>query len=400
MPFYRCTIVTTAGKKTTLIKDASDAYELAASFNNSDQTLVKYAQVADSAVMQTKKNYNLDVILEFTEIMTSLLKSGLTVQDAIALCSSIAAEPKTAWLCKSLHRALQGGIPLHAALKMHSPSFSILYQSLIKLGEQTGSVSAVFQRMSVYLRNEKKIRRKISSVLWYPMLVLFAAFTGCIAIIAFIMPRMTDIYSAFTGGTDQDAALELAGLYRSVWFSSSIFVFITLFVIGCVVLKKYSSRFAYLLDYMVLKVPLFGSFFKAIQTMDFSFAMEMLTGAGINIHTALNETASVVRNRAYGKAVTEVHSLLVNGQPFSSAFGAFKEFPPYISTWVAVGEKTGAVGAVFTQIREYFQEDVSRMSEKLMNLLEPCLILVVGIIVLIIIMQFVLPLFSLYGRLI
>jgi len=399
MPFYRCTIVTVTGKKTTLIKEASDVYELAASFNNSDQTLVKYAQVADSAVAQAKKNYNLDVILEFTEIMTSLLKSGLTVQDAIALCSSIAAEPKTAWLCKSLHSALQSGIPLHAALKMHSPSFSALYQSLVRLGEQTGSVLAVFQRMSVYLRNEKKIRGKISSVLWYPMLVLFAAFAGCAAIIAFIMPRMTDIYSAFTGGSDQGAAAELAGVYRSVWVSFSIFIILTASVIGCVALKKHSSRFAYLLDYMFLKTPLFGRFFKAIQTMDFSFAMEMLTGAGINIHTALHETASVVRNRAYGKAITEVHSMLLNGQPLSSAFGAFKEFPPYISTWMAVGERTGAVGAVFTQIREYFQEDVSRMSEKLMSLLEPCLILTVGIIVLIMIMQFVLPLFSLYGRL-
>ena len=400
MPFYRCSIVTAAGKKTTFIKEASDEYELAASFNNSDQILIAYTQVADSALARSKKNYKLDVILEFTEIMASLLKSGLTVQDAIALCSSIAAEPKTAWLCKSLHSALQSGMPLHAALKMHSPSFSVLYQSLVRLGEQTGSVLAVFQRMSVYLRNEKKIRGKISNVLWYPMLVLLAAFAGCAAIIAFIMPRMTDIYSAFTGGTDQDAAMELARIYRTMWISSSIFVLLLASVIGCLLLKKYSPRFAYLLDYMFLKMPLFGRFFKAIQTMDFSFAMEMLTGAGINIHTALHETASVVRNRAYAKAIGEVHSMLINGQPLSSSFSAFKEFPPYISTWIAVGERTGAVGPVFTQIREYFQDDVGRMSEKLMNLLEPCLIFVVGVIVLIMIMQFVVPLFSLYGRLI
>ncbi|MCL2881013.1 MAG: type II secretion system F family protein, partial [Treponema sp.] len=133
--------------------------------------------------------------------------------------------------------------------------------------------------------------------------------------------------------------------------------------------------------------------------MDFSFAMEMLTGQGINVHTALHETSSVVRNRAYGKALTAVHSMLVKGEQLSRAFSLFGEFPPYVSTWIAVGERTGTVRPIFTQIREYFQEDVDRMSARLMNLLEPGLILLIGIIVLGMILQFIAPIFSLYGRL-
>jgi len=399
MPYYRCTIVIPAGKKTTLIKEAANEHELAASFNNTDHILIKFTQIADNAIVQSKKNYNRKIILEFTEIMTSLLKSGLTVQDAISLCASIASDHKTVWLSKSILRALQGGLPLNEALKMHSPSFSSLYQSLVRLGEQTGSVAAVFQRMSMYLRNEKKIRGKVGSVIWYPLMVLCVALAGGAAIIAFILPRMAEIFSAFRTGTDQDTIVELARVYRSVWVSSSIFVLIATAVIGSILFRKYSARFAYMLDYMFLKMPLFGGFVKAIQTMDFAFAMEMLTGAGINVHTALRETSTVVRNRAYSKALVEVNSMLLKGEQLSKAFGHFKEFPPYISTWIAVGERTGAVGPVFTQIREYFQEDVERMSERLMNLLEPCLILAVGIIVLIMILQFVLPLFSLYGRL-
>jgi type II secretory pathway component PulF len=399
MAYFRCTIVTAAGKKTTLIKEASDEHELAASFNNTDHILVKYTPVADSAIIQSKKNYNRNIILEFTEIMTSLLKSGLTVQDAISMCASIAADHKTVWLSKSLLYALQSGLPLHEALKMHSPSFSSLYQSLVRLGEQTGSVAAVFQRMSIYLRNEKKIRGKIGNVIWYPLLVLCVAVAGSTGIIAFVMPRMAEIFSAFNAGTDQDAVMEMAGIYRSVWVSVTVFILIAAAVIGSVLLRKYSARFAYMLDYMFLKMPLFGGFIKAVQTMDFSFAMEMLTGAGINIHTALRETAAVIRNRAYGKALGEVHSMLLKGEQLSRAFSLFNEFPPYISTWIAVGERTGEVGPIFTQIRGYFQEDVDRMSERLMNLLEPCLILTVGIIVLIMILQFILPLFSLYGRL-
>ena len=399
MPYYRCTIVTTTGKKTTLIKEAVNEQELTASFNNTDQTLIKYTHVADAAIAQSKKNYNRDIILEFTEIMTSLLKSGLTVQDAVALCSSIASNSKTVWLCKSIHRALQSGLPLHGALKMHSPSFSSLYQSLVRLGEQTGSVAAVFQRMSVYLRNEKKIRGKISNVIWYPVLVLSAALAGSIAIITLIMPRMAEIYTAFRAGSNDDTIFELANLYNSIWVSTVILILAVVTVTGGILLRKFSARFALLFDHMLLKAPLFGNYIKAIHTMDFSFAMEMLTGAGINVHNALSETAAVIRNRAYGKAIDEVHSMLLKGEQLSRAFGSYKEFPPYISTWIAVGERTGAVGPVFTQIREYFQEDVDRMSEKIMNLLEPCLILLVGIIVILMVLQFVVPLFSIYGRL-
>jgi len=399
MPYFRCTIITTAGKKTTLLKEAADEMELASSFNNTDHILVRYNPVSEIKNAYSKKNYNRNIILEFTEIMTSLLKSGLTVQDSVSLCASIASDPKTIWLCKSIHRSLESGLPFHKALEMHSPSFSSLYQSLVKLGEKTGSVEIVFQRMSVYLRNEKKIRGKIGNVIWYPAFVLAASLFGCAAIIAFIMPGMAEVFTAFRAGTDEDIMLELARVYNSVWIMTFIFILILLCVFGSFILYKTSSRFAYLFDKLLLKMPLFGGYVKAIQTMDFSFAMEMLTGSGINVHTALSETALIIRNRAFAKAAAEVHSMLLKGEALSKAFASFNEFPPYISTWVAVGEKTGAAGSVFSQIRGYFQEDVERMSEKLMNLLEPCLILTVGLVVLFMIMQFLLPLFSLYGRL-
>jgi type II secretory pathway component PulF len=188
-------------------------------------------------------------------------------------------------------------------------------------------------------------------------------------------------------------------MYRSVWGTVMVFFTAAASCIGCAVFRRRSTRFTLFSDYVLLNIPLFGVFIKAVQTMDFAFAMEMLTGAGIHVHTALRETAAVVRNRAYGKALVDVHAMLLKGETLSAAFGGFREFPPYIATWIAVGERTGAVESVFTQIREYFQEDVDAMSEKLMGLLEPCLILVVGIMVLMMILQFVLPIFSLYGRL-
>jgi type II secretory pathway component PulF len=400
MPYFRCSVISPDGKKRSIIKEAVDEQELVVSFNETDMVLVRCAAVEDSAILQFKKNFNRNIILEFTEIMASLLSSGLTIQDSAALCQSIAANPKTAWLSKNILLALQNGLPLHEALKMHAPSFSPLYQAMVKLGEQTGSVAAVFKRMTAYLRNEKKIRGKVGNVIWYPALVLSIAVIGSIGIMIFIIPRMMEIFTAFTAGANEDAAVGLAQMYRSIWLSVMLFIAGIALVIMVIMLRKNSERFLYLTDYFLLKMPVLGTFVKSIQTMDFSFAMEMLTGAGITIHTALGESAEIAGNRAYRKAIREVHAQIVKGESLSGAFGSRGEFPPYIATWIAVGERTGSVEAVFTQIREYFQGDVDIMSERLMGLMEPGLILLVGIIILFMIVQFVVPVFSLYGRLI
>jgi type II secretory pathway component PulF len=399
MPYYRCTLVDQAGKKSTLTKEASSPQELIVSFNSTEHTLVRYTPVDHYAITSFKKNFKQNVILEFTEIMASLLKSGLTIQDAIALSVSIAANPKTVWLCKNILQALKNGLPLNEALSMHSPSFSPLYQSLVRLGEKTGSVASVFHRMSVYLRNEQKIRNKIGNVIWYPILVLSIAVIGCTCIIVFLLPRMAEIYTAFNPSGIGGASFEMAKIYRSLWISLSVWVLIVAGTGITLFARRTSERFAFITDYALLRMPVLGNFIKSIQTMDFSFAMEMLTGAGITVHSALQETAGVIRNRSYRKSIQEVHDLLVRGELLSKSFAAYKDFPPYIATWIAIGERTGAVEAVFTQIREYFQADVDTMSERLMGMLEPLLIVIVGIILIIMIIQFILPIFSLYGRL-
>jgi type IV pilus assembly protein PilC len=134
-----------------------------------------------------------------------------------------------------------------------------------------------------------------------------------------------------------------------------------------------------------------------VETLNFSFAMEMLTGAGITAGNALKEGAAVVRNRAYQSAVVAVYESLLKGETLSAAFLAHAEFPPYIGTWITVGERTGDVGAVFAQIRAFFQQDAEYLAEKLVVVIEPAVTVAVGLIILALVVQFVLPVFSLYG---
>jgi type II secretory pathway component PulF len=338
-------------------------------------------------------SFNRDTLLEFTEILCALLKAGLTLQDSLELCGSVS--PGTAALSGELHRELLRGVPFHEALRRY-PSFPPLYQSLVRLGERTGSAAAALSRMGRYLRAEKMIRGRLMNALWYPLFILVSALAGCLGIMFYVMPRMTELFSAFnpSGG----AAGEIGGVYTSLKISLGLLCAAAAAVPGFMLLRRNNRAFALAADRILLSLPLAGSLAGSIQTLHLSFAVEMLTGAGISLGSALKESAAAAGNLAFRAAILEVYEELLRGGKLSRAFGANPVFPKYIETWIGVGERTGSVESVFTQIREYFQQRVDHSSERLTALIEPVLTLAAGLIVLVLIIQFVLPLFSLYGR--
>jgi type IV pilus assembly protein PilC len=400
MPHYRCLCQDAKGKKLEIIREAPAAEKLILSINETGSFLISYSLIDDEDLHKEKKHFSKDTIIEFTDIMSSLLVAGLSIQDSLELCASMSARSKTASLSRGLLRRVTQGAPFHQTLKIYGSSFSTLYQALITLAEKTGSASGVFSRLASYLRAEKKIRGKLENALWYPALILLAALIGCAAIIFYVMPRMTLIFSSFNINNTELFTIELSRIYRSLWVSGVFFIFLVACVFTAFFMKKKSDPFALLLDRCFLSLPVLGPFIRSIQTLTFAFAMEVLTGSGITVNNALKESAAVIGNRAYQQAVLNVHAALVRGEHLSKAFSRQKEFPPYISTWIAVGEKTGSVDKVFAQIRDYFQSDVDHGSERLMGMIEPALTLLIGIVILLLIVQFVLPVFSLYGRII
>jgi type II secretory pathway component PulF len=397
MPRYRCVISTLQGKRTETIHEAPTEQDLIVTLNKTGQLLISYSLVSDNENQRVKKRFSKHTILEFTEIMATLLNAGLTIQDSLEMCTSIATNTKTSLLSKGLLYGTVQGIPFHRTLKIYGSSFSPLYQSLVRIGEKTGSAASVFSRMSAYLRSERKIRRKLGNALWYPCLIVLVAIIGCAGVIFYIMPQMTYIVSIFNID-DPLMSGEIERIYRSLWISAVIsFMFVT-GTLAILIFRKISESFALRLDGFLLSIPVLGNFIRSIHTLDFSFAMEMLTGSGITVSNSLKESSTVMRNRAYRAAILSVYDLLLKGEQLSRAFMKRKEFPSYISTWIAVGERTGSVELIFSQIRDYFQGDVEHTSENMMGMIEPALTLLVGIVVLILAMQFVLPIFSLYGR--
>jgi type II secretory pathway component PulF len=231
-------------------------------------------------------------------------------------------------------------------------------------------------------------------VLFYPLFVLASALVGSVLILVFVMPRMAEIFSVFNTG---DTVIDLKGMYFSVYLLLTILLCIGAGFFFLLALHRYSQKTAFAIDRIILRLPFIGPFFTALQSLDFCFALELCSRTGMNIVVSLEEAERVLRNTAYVHAVSEVRESVSAGGNISQSFLSHAVFPPVIGQWIAVGERIGKAEMVFFQLKNFFEESVESFTERFLSGLEPFLILLTGLVVLILVLQFVLPLFSLYG---
>lgn len=396
MPYYHCTVADLKGIHRDVVQQAGNEAELLQAFVGGPAFLLSYAEATLRSSRARRLRYSPELVLEFTEIMAALLAAENTVASALELCRSMSGQNhKLKNLCAVLLEGVRKGEGFHQSLSRCASSFPPLYQGLVRVGEKTGTIAEVFQRLAGYLATGKTVKHKIQGALIYPACVLGAAFAGSAAVLVAVVPRMVEIFSVFSTA-DNTFADSIAGMYRTVYLMIGLLALAVAGVIVLLVIRR-SPTAALYFDKLVLRLPFVGSLVTAMDTLDLFFAMELCGKAGMNVADALAESQAVVRNRAYAQSATAVHEAVLRGEKISAAFADNKTFPPVVGTWLAVGEKTGQAALVFGRIRTYFEQAVETRSGRLLGLLEPVLILVAGIIVLLLIVQFVVPLYSLYG---
>ena len=157
-----------------------------------------------------------------------------------------------------------------------------------------------------------------------------------------------------------------------------------------------ATRLAEILDRVVLRLPLVGRMRFLREMLNLLFALEMLTAGGFTVEDALAQAGEVVGNRAFRAALARVREAIVRGENLSAAFLANPVFTARVGRWIAVGERIGQVEQVFGQLRHHYQGEIEKWSTRFMNLVEPVLILTVGVVIFVIIIVVVMPIFSIY----
>lgn len=336
--------------------------------------------------------------LFFTQVMKSLLNSSLPLQDAISVCAEIMPEKKEKFFCKEILKKINEGKLLSETLKEYKRVFSELYISLIKIGEQTGSLESVFTRLCNYLETKKKIKRKITQALAYPMLVLISALVVMLVVIFFALPRLNIIFEAFSE-TSIEIEKKILAMKSGFFMFSFIFVLVIFLIATAFVLQKTSKKAAYALDSFLLKVPYIERLIKTLQMQDFSFSVKLMTISGFPLVNSLESSAKVVTNRKIKKSILTVCKNIENGMNAGESFEKEKVFPSYFTVWVKIAEKNGNVESSFEQISKYYSEESENITSSIVSYAEPILILITGILIILFIFQIIIPIFNILGAL-
>lgn len=341
--------------------------------------------------------YSRRIVEEFTETMSLLLNAGLTVRDALRVAADVFSDTRAESLVRGIVRELERGHAFSDTLDGFRESFPPLYRGLVRIGERVGSLDRVFSRLARYLGAQRRARDRTSQALTYPSVVVLVAVGGVAVISLVAVPRLAQVFQTLGPGIEAQLTASIALFYWIVGGGAATMLLCLGGAAAAAVLRRRSSSAAVAIDGFFLRLPVLGRIVTTAAMLNFAFAMETLVDSGLPVRNALADARGVTSNHAIAAALQRAEEAVARGTPLSVALGTAAEVPRRVASWVGIGENTGDVAAVFGQLRAYYEGEQERVLARFMALVEPALIILVGIVILLIVVLFVLPIFGALG---
>jgi type II secretory pathway component PulF len=397
MPLFRCIVTDANGRKKEFIKEAASEDVLALELIQKNNYPISLKVVKpESGEEVAIKKFSAKVVLDFTETMSMLLTSGLSLKDALQIIRTIFMKGPINRLCNSLDDQIKKGDSFHTALTRFKGSFPPLYIGLVKIGQKIGSLDNILKKLAEYLEQNKKFKSKLNSALAYPLTILGAAIGLMVLMLTFIFPKIKGIFSSLNA--DVSADINNAFAAANVILGGALVLVGVLVVAGITInmIRKSESELAEALDGFMLRIPFAGKVLFTQEALNFLFAMETLTASGFSVEDALSEAANVLKNRALKSSIVRIKEKIIKGIHLSNAFLQEKLFAERIGRWISIGERSGNIEIVFAQLRNYYQDDIDKWTARIMNIIEPALLILAGLVVLVMLLVFFVPIFSIY----
>lgn len=331
----------------------------------------------------------------FTKQLAVMIKAGLPLDQALKVLSEQIPSKAMGRAIHDMARDVEGGIPLSQSMDKHPGIFPSVYINLIKSGERSGKLEDVLFKLADQQEKDYELISKVRGAMIYPI-VIFAALLGVMAIIIlFVMPQIQKVFD------DLDAALPLPTrilLSTSAFAREWFFVIAALVVGGIVGLRIYVKRSeaAHVWwDRVKLKIPIFGPLMKKIAMARFTRTTATLIAAGLPMLEILDTVAEVMGNVVYRDAVRRTRNQVEAGMALSKALGDEKIIPTIVSQVVAIGEKSGNLDFSLSNIADFYDKEVDATTRNLSSILEPILMIAIGIGVGFVVISVISPIYNL-----
>ncbi len=333
----------------------------------------------------------------FSRQIATMMKSGVPMVQAFEIIAGGQRNVRMKNLLIDIKTSLEGGISLHEALARHPVQFDELYCNLVKAGEAAGVLDTVLDTVATYKERMEAMKSKIKKALFYPAMVFSVAIIVSLVLLIFVVPVFSKVFK--DAGAARPAFTQMIINASDFVKNNGIFILLVLVatIVGLVMLYKRSTAFAQNLDRLSLKLPIIGNILRESAIARFARTLGVTFKAGVPLVEALDAVAGATGSVVYGNAVRKMREDISVGHKLELAMRQTDLFPNMVVQMTAIGEESGALDTMLYKIAEFYEEEVNNAVDTLSTLLEPLIMVVIGILVGGMVIGLYLPIFKLAG---
>ena len=334
-------------------------------------------------------------IAVFSRQIATMMKSGVPIVSAMEIIANGNKNPRMSTLVNTVRADIESGSSLYEALSKHPVQFDELYRNLVKAGEAAGVLETVLDTVATYKENIEALKGKIKKAMFYPAMVIAVALIVSSILLVFVVPQFEEVFKGF--GADLPAftkmIVALSRFMVSWWWAMALGV--AGLIVAFIMAKNRSVAFSRLLDRLILKVPVVGQIMHNSAIARFSRTLAVTFKAGVPLVEALDTVAGATGNVLYEDAVRNIRDDVSVGYPVNVAMKQVNLFPHMVVQMTAIGEEAGALDTMLFKVAEFYEQEVNNAVDALASLLEPLIMVFLGVIVGGMVVAMYLPIFKL-----
>jgi type IV pilus assembly protein PilC len=352
-------------------------------------------RAAGKGTIFSKKTIKGRTLMIYTRQLATLIDAGLPLLRGLTVLGKQEKDPVLRGTIGALADSVQGGSTFSESLAQHPRIFNKLYVNMVKAGELGGVLELVLNRLAEFQEKAQKVKNKVVSAMFYPVIVLFIAMAIMAFLLVFIVPKFEQIFRDMLGGKPLPALTQFV-IGASNGLKDNIILVgggIAAAIIGFNLFAKTNFGRSFI-DATKLRLPLFGDLVRKSSISRFSRTLGTLVTSGVPILQALNITKETAGNTVVADAISKVHDSVKEGESIVHPLEASGVFPPMVISMIDVGEETGQLPEMLLKIAEVYDDEVDNAVTGLTSLLEPIMIVFLAVVVGTIVIALFLPLIS------
>ncbi|MFT3762565.1 MAG: type II secretion system F family protein [Pseudoxanthomonas sp.] len=331
----------------------------------------------------------------FSRQMATMMKSGVPIVQALEIIGGGHKNARMKKMVNELRADIEGGSSLTEAISKYPVQFDELYRNLVRAGEGAGVLETVLDTIANYKENIETLKGKIKKALFYPAMTIAVALIVSAILLIFVVPQFEETFKGFGADLPAFTKMIVACSRFAVSYWLPILVVIVGAIFAFIFFKKRSLAFQHFLDRMILKVPVIGQIMHNSAIARFARTTAVTFRAGVPLVEALDTVAGATGNTVYEKAVQRMKDDVAVGFPLNMSMKQTNLFPHMVIQMTAIGEEAGALDTMLIKVAEYYEQEVNNSVDALSSLIEPMIMVVLGVLVGGMVIGMYLPIFKL-----